>query len=60
MKYAQPTRELWDVMVAPHAGAWIEMTWFFGLFNDMIVAPHAGAWIEIPTGKGLSFALRGG
>ena len=47
-------------MVAPHAGAWIEMTWFFGLFKDMIVAPHAGAWIEIPTGKGLSFALRGG
>ena len=34
-------------MVAPHAGAWIEID-RFDLFNvGARVAPHAGAWIEI-------------
>ena len=32
------------VMVAPHAGAWIETDFGYGLH----VAPHAGAWIETP------------
>ena len=34
-------------VVAPHAGAWIEI--IQGLVNGItsMVAPHAGAWIEI-------------
>ena len=34
-------------MVAPHAGAWIEMTRARCLKATVSVAPHAGAWIEI-------------
>ena len=34
-------------MVAPHAGAWIEMAIRNAMLNIVIVAPHAGAWIEI-------------
>ena len=43
-------------MVAPHAGAWIEIAW--DADNDVLdgVAPHAGAWIEISFG--LSRRLR--
>ena len=34
-------------VVAPHAGAWIEMgDWQF-VKVEGVVAPHAGAWIEI-------------
>ena len=40
------------MIVAPHAGAWIET---FGLSTDEIaqirVAPHAGAWIETEQKK---------
>ena len=34
-------------IVAPHAGAWIEMFMNSGGNVDYEVAPHAGAWIEI-------------
>ena len=34
-------------MVAPHAGAWIEINEAQPLKTVMLVAPHAGAWIEI-------------
>ena len=47
MKYC----EVWYVVsrngVAPHVGAWIEIS---GALTDIIgikVAPHVGAWIEI-------------
>ena len=33
--------------VAPHAGAWIEITVLPIGRHPMPVAPHAGAWIEI-------------
>ena len=33
--------------VAPHAGAWIEISCRCFLVVDESVAPHAGAWIEI-------------
>ena len=33
--------------VAPHAGAWIEITYPFSAHSRKGVAPHAGAWIEI-------------
>ncbi len=34
-------------MVAPHAGAWIEIQKNLFLISTVDVAPHAGAWIEI-------------
>ncbi len=34
-------------MVAPHVGAWIEMSRWLTRINCKIVAPHVGAWIEI-------------
>jgi len=35
-------------MVAPHTGAWIEITKDTDMVTVITVAPHAGAWIEIP------------
>ena len=34
-------------MVAPFAGAWIEIKGVYLEKRDVIVAPFAGAWIEI-------------
>ena len=34
--------------VAPHTGAWIEISPHVRYFWNMPVAPHTGAWIEIP------------
>ena len=34
-------------MVAPHAGAWIEIKRREEGLSGKSVAPHAGAWIEI-------------
>ena len=36
--------------VAPHAGAWIEISRVTLRILGLIVAPHAGAWIEIASG----------
>ena len=36
-------------MVAPFAGAWIEIADTARLLTDTNVAPFAGAWIEIAT-----------
>ena len=33
--------------VAPHAGAWIEMSIAVSISSSATVAPHAGAWIEM-------------
>ena len=33
--------------VAPHAGAWIEISLTSLCKSSAVVAPHAGAWIEI-------------
>ena len=35
------------LIVAPHAGAWIEIRFLLLLSVLYLVAPHAGAWIEI-------------
>ena len=35
------------INVAPHMGAWIEMSEIFSPSHDTSVAPHMGAWIEI-------------
>ena len=34
-------------LVAPHAGAWIEIIELLSRKKILYVAPHAGAWIEI-------------
>ena len=36
-----------NCIVAPHAGAWIEIFVFPFCISNFYVAPHAGAWIEI-------------
>ena len=36
-------------MVAPHAGAWIEIFCAGSVGTPLGVAPHAGAWIEMPS-----------
>ena len=38
------------VLVAPHAGAWIETKEIKKMYNYKEVAPHAGAWIETVYG----------
>ena len=38
-------------VVAPHAGAWIEMRITRIAISSVGVAPHAGAWIEMVPGS---------
>ena len=38
-------------LVAPHAGAWIEIVSITAILYQSPVAPHAGAWIEIIFGS---------
>ena len=43
----RPNKELKE-QVAPHVGAWIEISTFEnGALTSKTVAPHVGAWIEI-------------
>ena len=37
-------------VVAPFAGAWIEIMYTGNEVSEMLVAPFAGAWIEIGVG----------
>ena len=37
------------LLVAPHAGAWIETVQLVAIEGQAGVAPHAGAWIETPA-----------
>ncbi len=37
------------LLVAPHAGAWIETGCPLMRHGQLSVAPHAGAWIETPA-----------
>ena len=34
-------------LVAPHAGAWVEIVSLTCVTVSLMVAPHAGAWVEI-------------
>ena len=45
------------LLVAPSAGAWIEITTSLILMSARIVAPSAGAWIEITDEKSVSSVL---
>ena len=40
-------KALFNIAVAPRAGAWIEIPLFFRCHKNLNVAPRAGAWIEI-------------
>ena len=33
-------------IVTPHAGVWIETSFFLNQIGGVIVTPHAGVWIE--------------
>ena len=48
LKYICAAPVLLDNVVAPHAGAWIEIKENEAQGAKYAVAPHAGAWIEIP------------
>ena len=47
LKYRWHIRRAECVLVAPYAGAWIEMAKSFMRQKLLMVAPYAGAWIEI-------------
>ena len=40
-------------LVAPYAGAWIEIMNMMEFYIGALVAPYAGAWIEICVGSGV-------
>ena len=42
-------------MVAPYAGAWIEIKIWLNRYIKIWVAPYAGAWIEIHRASIASF-----
>ncbi len=47
------------VLVAPFAGAWIEIYLFRSYQCRITVAPFAGAWIEISDDKRIEIGLSG-
>ena len=47
LKFIFCGRKLEIALVAPHAGAWIEIVPYDEWTEFEEVAPHAGAWIEI-------------
>ena len=49
MKFSVVGPKNLDVVVAPYAGAWIEILRLPILKNLRGVAPYAGAWIEMPV-----------
>ena len=47
MKYITKLDRELAARVAPHWGAWIEISWSSNNTSISTVAPHWGAWIEI-------------
>ena len=47
LKLVEAFGRLFDTLVAPRAGAWIEIDGLQVFENTTAVAPRAGAWIEI-------------
>ena len=48
LKFPVVYRYLLTAVVAPFAGAWIEIDHTAAVIHVLRVAPFAGAWIEIP------------
>ena len=46
-------------MVAPFAGAWIEIGIMLAIISYLLVAPFAGAWIEILLCGALLLSYKG-
>ena len=57
LKLAERDTILRFIIVAPHAGAWIETTEPLPHIVPTLVAPHAGAWIETYLGVLLIFEI---
>ena len=51
MKCGKEVREILYNDVAPHVGAWIEISQINLNEQEAQVAPHVGAWIEILTSR---------
>ena len=51
MKYVSQPHMRCNTTVAPHWGAWIEMTYPRDDTPRVWVAPHWGAWIEIDCNR---------
>ena len=47
LKFCEEAFGTTGTLVAPHAGAWIEISSGTMVIDTESVAPHAGAWIEI-------------
>ena len=47
MKFCDDLLVFRPILVAPRAGAWIEILFPGSLLSLLFVAPRAGAWIEI-------------
>ena len=48
LKLLCPLVVVWYTLVAPFAGAWIEIKNYYKFDDGSTVAPFAGAWIEMP------------
>ena len=49
LKFSGAMEKVNGVQVAPHWGAWIEISSEAIMAAESEVAPHWGAWIEIPS-----------
>ena len=59
LKFAGCLRLGDHAIVAPHWGAWIEISALFGVFiSCATVAPHWGAWIEIYSQQSADWAYQ--
>ena len=51
LKLSKKLRVDYMADVAPHVGAWIEISTARKVWEQEKVAPHVGAWIEISTAR---------
>ena len=53
LKLSFPCGEIKRFLVAPYAGAWVEIPISSAIFSTNSVAPYAGAWVEMFVSKNL-------
>ena len=56
MKFEEIRRRVAALRVAPHVGAWIEISPGSHTRSWQTVAPHVGAWIEIYDHQGWCYS----
>ena len=54
LKLVMSMEDMMELIVAPHAGAWIETEYKIETPDGIYVAPHAGAWIETSINSNIS------